>query len=196
MRWIAVEVRPGLGMDGDDFRAGLGKGVEKPSIVEIIKMDVERLGAVRAQRPHHRGADRDVGTKWPSMTSMWIQSHRRHRSRAPLSQTRKIADRIDGEMIGRTWVRSSFNRRGEQGACKEAVRSPLSSIMPGTMRSRPALLASRRRRPAPPSRCDIGRSARNASILRSPSSGSSRADGETQASARGPSRAGEAGARP
>ena len=56
-----MEVRPGLGMDGDDVGAGLGEGVEERVDRRDHQMDVERLGGVRAERLHHRRADREVG---------------------------------------------------------------------------------------------------------------------------------------
>ena len=66
MRWIdAVKVRPGLGMDGDDVGPGLGEGVEEIVDRRNHQMDVERLGAVRAKRLHHRRADRQVGDEMP-----------------------------------------------------------------------------------------------------------------------------------
>ena len=45
--------------------AGLGEGVEKGIDRRDHQMDVERLGRVRAQRLHHRRADRDVGHEMP-----------------------------------------------------------------------------------------------------------------------------------
>ena len=52
MRWIgAVEVRPGLGMDGDDVGAGLGEGVEEMVDRRDHQMDVERLGACAGEAP-------------------------------------------------------------------------------------------------------------------------------------------------
>ena len=57
----AVEVRPGLGMDGDDVGARLGEGVEEGIDRRDHQMDVERLGGVRPKRLHHRRADREVG---------------------------------------------------------------------------------------------------------------------------------------
>ena len=57
----AMEVRPGFGMDGDDVRAGLGKGVEEGVDRRDHQVDVERLGRMRAKRLHHRRPDGDVG---------------------------------------------------------------------------------------------------------------------------------------
>ncbi len=56
-----MEVRPGLGMDGDRVRSGLGEGLEERIDRRDHQMDVERLGGVRAKRLHHRRADRQVG---------------------------------------------------------------------------------------------------------------------------------------
>ena len=58
-------MRPGLDMDGDRVGAGLGEGVEKGIDRRDHQMDVERLGGVRADRLHHRRADRDVGDEMP-----------------------------------------------------------------------------------------------------------------------------------
>ena len=56
-----MEVRPRLGMDGDDVGAGLGEGLEEGIDRRDHQMDVERLGGVRPQRLHHRRADGEVG---------------------------------------------------------------------------------------------------------------------------------------
>ena len=57
----AVEVRPGLGMDGDDVGAGFGEGVEERIDRRNHEVNVERLGGVRPKRLHHRRTDRQVG---------------------------------------------------------------------------------------------------------------------------------------
>ena len=56
-----MEVRAGLGMDGNDVRAGLGEGVEEGVDGRDHQVDVERLRRVRAKRLHHARADRQVG---------------------------------------------------------------------------------------------------------------------------------------
>ena len=61
----AVEVRAGLGMDGDDVGARLGEGVEERVDRRDHQMDVERLGGVRAKRFDHRRADGEVGHEMP-----------------------------------------------------------------------------------------------------------------------------------
>jgi hypothetical protein len=58
MRWI---VRSRLGMDRDDVRSRLGKGVEEIVDRRDHQMHVEWLGRVRPERLHHRGANGDVG---------------------------------------------------------------------------------------------------------------------------------------
>ena len=60
-----MEVRAGFGMDGDDVRAGLGEGIQEQIDRRDHQMDVERLFAVRAQRFHDRGADRQVRHEMP-----------------------------------------------------------------------------------------------------------------------------------
>ena len=59
----AVEVRPSLGMDGDDVGAGLGESVEEQVDRRNHQMDVERLRRVRAERFHHARADGEVGNE-------------------------------------------------------------------------------------------------------------------------------------
>ncbi len=61
----AVDVRPRLGMDREAIRARLGEGLEIGVDRRDHQMHVERLSGVRAQRLHHRGADRDVGDEMP-----------------------------------------------------------------------------------------------------------------------------------
>ncbi len=71
----AVEVRPGLGVDGDDVGAGLGEGGEKRIGRRDHQVDVERLRrAWRGCAATTGGPKVMLGTKWPSMTSTWIQS--------------------------------------------------------------------------------------------------------------------------
>ena len=57
----AVEVRPGLGVDGESVGAGLGEGGEIGIGRRDHQMDVERLLRVRPDRFHDIGPDRDVG---------------------------------------------------------------------------------------------------------------------------------------
>ncbi len=52
---------PGLGMDGEDVRPRLGEGLEEGIDRRDHEMDVERLGAVRPERLHHRRADGQIG---------------------------------------------------------------------------------------------------------------------------------------
>jgi hypothetical protein len=57
----AVDVRPGLGMHGDDIGARFGERVEEMIDGRDHQMDVEGQGRVRAQRLHHHRADRQIG---------------------------------------------------------------------------------------------------------------------------------------
>ena len=56
-----MEVRAGIGMDGDDVGAGFGEGIEKAIDRRNHEVDVERLLGVRAQRFDHRRADGEIG---------------------------------------------------------------------------------------------------------------------------------------
>ena len=46
-----MDMRPRLGMDGDDIGARIGEGFEKGIDRRDHQMHVERLGGVRAQSP-------------------------------------------------------------------------------------------------------------------------------------------------
>ena len=61
----AMQMRPRLGMDGDDVRAGIGEVFQKGVDRRDHQMDVEGLGAVRTQRLHHARPDGDVGDEVP-----------------------------------------------------------------------------------------------------------------------------------
>ena len=69
----AVEMRAGLGVDGDDVGAGLGEGRDVGIGRRDHQMAVEELLGQRPQ-PTARSAGRSVmlGTKWPSITSTWM----------------------------------------------------------------------------------------------------------------------------
>ena len=61
----AMEVRPGLGVDGDDVGAGLGEGGDEGIDRRNHQMDVEGERTVRPQRPDHLGTERKVGDEMP-----------------------------------------------------------------------------------------------------------------------------------
>jgi hypothetical protein len=71
----AMDVRARLGMDGDRIRARLGKRVEILVDRRDHQMDVEQLGFVCGRIAFTTaGPIVMLGTKWPSITSTWIQS--------------------------------------------------------------------------------------------------------------------------
>ena len=62
-------------MHGDDVGAGLGEGFEIRIARRDHQMHIERLLGVRAGGFDDVRADgKYFGTRWPSMTSTWIQS--------------------------------------------------------------------------------------------------------------------------
>ena len=87
-------------MDGNVVRARLGEGLE----IGIARLDhqvaVERLVGMRPQRRDDRGPKVTLGTKWPSITSRWIQSApAAATARTSSASLEKSADRIEGAMI-------------------------------------------------------------------------------------------------
>ena len=58
-----MEVRPGLGVDGENVGPRLGEGVEELIDRRDHQMDVERLCRVRTQRLHDGGTDGEVRHK-------------------------------------------------------------------------------------------------------------------------------------
>ena len=96
----AMNVRTGLDVDGDEVGAGFGEGFQIRIARRDHQVDVERLFGVPRSDFTTSGPKVMLGTKWPSMTSTWIQS-------APAASTArtsspslaKSAARIDGAMI-------------------------------------------------------------------------------------------------
>ena len=71
----AVDVRPRLRMDGDDVRARLGEGLEKGIDRRDHQMDTSRGLAVCGRSAFTTAGPKVMlGTKCPSITSIWIQS--------------------------------------------------------------------------------------------------------------------------
>ena len=96
-----MEVRPGLGMDGDDVGAGLGEGVEERSTGEIIRWTSNGLAVCGRSAFTTAGPIVRLGTKCPSITSMWIQSAPASSiARTSSPSLAKSADRIEGAMSG------------------------------------------------------------------------------------------------
>ena len=77
-----MEVRPGLGMDGDDVGAGFSERLEEASTGEIIRWTSNGFFVCGRSALTTAGPMVMLGTKWPSMTSTWMQSapafHRAH----------------------------------------------------------------------------------------------------------------------
>jgi hypothetical protein len=73
-----------LPVEGQHVRAGLGEVARVLQRVGDHQVHVERAARDLLDRLDHRRADREVGTKWPSITSTCSQS-------APASSTRRIS---------------------------------------------------------------------------------------------------------
>ena len=122
----AVQMRAGLGVHGDDVGAGLREGLE----IGVGRRD-HQVARRRASSMRRRialitgGPKVMLGTKWPSITSRWIQSAPAASMASTSSPRRaKSAERIEGAMIG---VRS----------CSCRVRSSEASKRPNTNRRPP-----------------------------------------------------------
>ena len=94
----AVEMLGRLGVDGDGVRAGLGEGFEI-GVARARSSDGSRtVLSVSGRRAATTGGPKVMlGTKWPSITSRWIQSApAAAMSRTSWPSLEKSAARIDG----------------------------------------------------------------------------------------------------
>jgi hypothetical protein len=80
----AMDMRPAFGMHGEAVGPGIGESLDIGIDRRDHQMDVEGLLGVGPER-RSPVADGDVGTKWPSITSTWIQSAPRGAPRRPHS---------------------------------------------------------------------------------------------------------------
>jgi hypothetical protein len=116
----AVEVRAGLGMDGDDVGAGLGEGVEERVDRRIIRWTSNGL-ACAGEAPSPRRADRQVGHEMavhdvdvdPVGAGLVDRAHF-------LAELAKSADRIEGAMSGHGPRLDGINR-ADKARHEEAV---------------------------------------------------------------------------
>jgi len=135
----AVEVRPRLGMDGDDVRAGFGEGVEKSVDGRNHQMDVKRLLGVRAKRFDHRRADRQVGDEMPvhDVDVHPVGAGFVHRAHF-LAKLREVSgkDRRRDERSGHGAI-SRYSVVRTRRAMKKPSRPPCCSRRLGRMRKRP-----------------------------------------------------------
>ena len=133
------------------------KASRKLSTGEIIRWTSNGLALCGRSAFTTAGPIVRLGTKWPSITSIWIQSAPAASIARTSSPSRaKSADRIEGEMSGRVMAADlPLFAAADKVRREEAVEPALVLDHPGQdAQAGPWHLASRRRRSARRARCD------------------------------------------